>query len=752
MRITTMQKALLPAACALMLLSGQASAQGRIHNLKAIEGETPFNGFIVKFKEGSAAKADVSSASAALNAATARLGKGRAVDLSAQRNPQRPFSIDHVRRLGAGSNLVRPSRQLSRGEAVAVIREIANDPSVEYVEPNLIFQHQLTPNDPLFADQWGYGAAGIRAESAWNLSSGSGVTVAVLDTGITSHPDLNANVLAGYDFVTPVDRGNDGNGRDSDASDPGDVCAASGRFSSSWHGTHVSGTVAALTNNSTGVSGTAFGAKIMPVRVLGVCGGELADIADAIIWSSGGSVPGVTTLTPSAAAKVINLSLGGAHECPVTYQEAITGAIGRGTTVVAAAGNANMDAANYSPAGCPGVIAVAAVDVNGNKASFSNHGPRVDLAGPGVGVTSTINTGVNGPVAPSYTSYNGTSMAAPHVAGIVALIQGRRLAAGLPLMAPADIKLLLKGTARPLAGACPQGCGTGMADAGEAVAAALVNSLPVGSQTDLSGKITVTVFERTAATAAGQFTDFAVQVPEDYVVIGGGIQGGDSAQGHLLTASYPNAARSAWLVSSKEHLETRPVQITAWAVGLKVTGLSRAELLSHMTYRTSTSAYAQQPAVAVPMAPGYTQIGGGFQVTAAAPGNLAWASYPTTATGNVPAWSSASKDHGTTSPATIRSFSIGLRTNLPGVGVVSGTVIASPASASSASPSASIAMTQGYALTSCGAKVNWTGSGNLLWKIKPLGGAQAACEVGSRQHLYSSPATVEAFAVGIKVN
>lgn len=738
-------------ACALMLLAGSAFAEGRIHNLKAIQDNVPYNGFIVKFRDGSLERGSISAMGAAVAASTDKLAKSRLVDTSSKANPVRPFGLDHIRRLATGPNLFKPSRKLSRDEGVAIMQQLAAMPNVEYVEPNVIFKHTLVPNDPSYATQWGFGNAGIRAEQAWDLATGSGVTVAVLDTGITNHPDLNANVLAGYDFVTDLTKANDGTARDADASDPGDVCPSDGR-PSSWHGTHVAGTVAAVTNNSTGVAGTAFNAKIMPVRVLGVCGGDLADIADAIVWSSGGAVSGVPTLASSAVPKVISMSLGAAITCPQTYQDAIDGARARGTTVVAAAGNNNGDAANHTPSNCAGVISVAAVDSSGNKASFSNFGPRVDVSAPGVGILSTLNSGTSGPVAPTYQSYNGTSMATPHVSGVVALIQSRRLAAGLPLFTPTQVAQVIKGTARPLPGDCPGGCGAGIVDASEAVKVALVNSTPVARQADQSGKVSVVVFERTASAASGVFTDFSVEVPDDYVVVGGGVQGAESPNGHFLTASYPNAARSAWLVSTKEHLAANPTQITAWAIGLKIAGLTRSQLLSNMTYRVSTSAYASQPSVTTSIPVGYTQIGGGFQVQWSGDGNLAWASYPTVVN-NVGAWVSASKDQGSVSMATIRSHSIGLRTNLSGVGVVSATTAVSPASAYVAHPSASVAVPAGYALTGCGAQVNWSGAGNVLWKIKPsVNAGQLGCEAASKDHLTSSPATINSHAVGIKLN
>ena len=166
----------------------------------------------------------------------------------------------------------------------------------------------------------------MRIPGAWDVSTGSGSTVAVIDTGITAHLDLDANVLPGYDFVSDATAARDGNGRDSNAQDQGDwyaagECGQTAAANSSWHGTHVSGTVAAVAGNSTGVAGVAPTAKVVPVRVLAKCGGSLSDIADAIIWAAGGTVSGI----PANAnpAKVINMSLGGSGACGTTYQAAI---------------------------------------------------------------------------------------------------------------------------------------------------------------------------------------------------------------------------------------------------------------------------------------------------------------------------------------------------------------------------------------------------------------------------------------------
>jgi serine protease len=220
------------------------------------------------------------------------------------------------------------------------------------------------------------------------------------------------------------------------------------------------------------VAGTAFGAKVMHVRALGTCGGSTSDIADAITWSSGGTVSGVPTLSASQVAKVINLSLGGSGACGTTTQNAINGAVGRGSTLVIAAGNSNTNVSNATPANCANVVAVASVTSSSARSSFSNFGTLIDVSGPGSAILSTLNSGTRAPGTESYASYSGTSMATPHVAGVVALMQSRRIALGLPLLTPAQVESTLKSTAYALAGACTGGCGAGIVDAKRAVDAA----------------------------------------------------------------------------------------------------------------------------------------------------------------------------------------------------------------------------------------------------------------------------------------
>ncbi|MGO4775306.1 S8 family serine peptidase, partial [Lysobacter sp. 2RAB21] len=351
----------LAVATMLALGAGSASAADRadLRSLDA-DGSQSFGRLLVTYKPGTAPRRDSGSFNQAIGAAASatsnRLGGGK-----------HAVQLKRLRRTSGGADVVLSNRPLSRVEAVTLMRQIAADPNVLAVSNDIRMVPYFTPNDTQFKDQYGFGtgAGGIRATQAWDVTKGEGAVVAVIDTGIVNHSDLNANVIAGYDMISgdnPADGlpspyyiANDGNGRDANPADPGDGISISEYFSnaavnkycgygsSTWHGTHVSGTVAALTNNAKGVAGTAPAAKIVPVRVLGRCGGYSSDIADAITWASGGSVPGVPA-NPNPA-DVINMSLGSKAPvaCPQIYKDALAGAVARGSIVVVAAGNSKAD-------------------------------------------------------------------------------------------------------------------------------------------------------------------------------------------------------------------------------------------------------------------------------------------------------------------------------------------------------------------------------------------------------------------------
>jgi serine protease len=413
---------------------------------------------IIKYRSAAAAPAPAAAARLRAEAALQRHGT----------------KLTHLRRLADGAHVFQLDRPLAEEALRRVGEELRNgDADVEYVEPDALMQPQLVPNDARFAQQWDLheATAGIRAPTAWEKSTGAGVVVAVIDTGVRPHPDLVKNLLPGRDFIADTFIARDGNGRDADPADPGDwvtagQCATGSLAADcSWPGTHVSGTIAAVTNNSVGVSGVAFGAKVVPVRALGRCGGYTSDLADGMIWAAGGTVSGV----PANAnpAKVLNLSLGATAACSTTYQNAVTIARNFGATVVVAAGNTAIDAVNFAPANCTGVVAVAAVNRSGGRASYSNYGTLVDLAAPGgdatAGVLSTLNSGTTVPASDNYVNYMGTSMAAPHVAATAALMLSLN-----PLLTPDQVESRLKASVRAFAATC-SGCGTGILDANMAV-------------------------------------------------------------------------------------------------------------------------------------------------------------------------------------------------------------------------------------------------------------------------------------------
>lgn len=371
----------------------------------------------------------------------------------------------------------------------AVSVAAASEPAVRNAERVQMLRHQWIPNDTAFVQQWalGNGVGGIRATQAWDMTPSGSVAVAVIDSGMRSHPDLDAKRMAGYDMIRLQSIAGDGNGRDSDASDPGDYddgleCTSVYDFMSSWHGTHVAGIIAASSNNSEGIAGVAPNARIVPVRALGRCGGTEEDVADAVRWAAGVPVAGVPN--NRNPAKVLNLSLGGYAPCSANMQAAVDGAINRGATVIVAAGNDVALVKDFSPANCKGVIAVSASNLLGDLSSYSNFGTGVAITAPGgdfgdlPGVISTLNGGITQPGVPSYATYSGTSMAAPHVAGVVALMLTRD-----PTLTAGQVINRLLGSTRSFVlgsdcAAAPGACGAGLLDAPSAVAAVTSTRLP----------------------------------------------------------------------------------------------------------------------------------------------------------------------------------------------------------------------------------------------------------------------------------
>lgn len=341
-------------------------------------------------------------------------------------------------------------------------------PGVRFVEKNRVLTAQAVPNDPLYTNQWHYAALNLPA--AWDVTQGSSaVVVAVLDTGSKSHPELDARTVAGIDMITDVTVAGDGDGRDSNPNDEGKDEVNGG---SSWHATHVAGTIGAASNNGVGIAGVDWNCRLQHVRVLGRLGGAVFDIAAGIEWASGGTVPGLAANATPAA--VLNLSLTGKFSAQQTYQEVIDAANARGAVILVAAGNSNEDASQFSPCNQQGVLCIGATRFSGTRASYSNFGARIDVVAPGGEVREDAN-GDNVPdgvistyqdaagLLPEYKPLEGTSMATPHVAGVVALMKARN-----PQLNFAQARMQLVGTALA-SGQCSEGCGAGMVNAQAAV-------------------------------------------------------------------------------------------------------------------------------------------------------------------------------------------------------------------------------------------------------------------------------------------
>ncbi len=420
-----------------------------------------------------------------------------------------PAALNHQRLQGLGLRTgmsLRSGRQLSARSHVVLAdgltsqqlaQQLARQPGVEYASVDRRVRIAAVPSDPLYTTVTASGSAGgpvagqwymrapssqvnssINAEQAWDISTGSpSIVVAVIDTGIRfDHPDFErvsngGNILDGYDFVSgqsPSDAfyANDGDARDADASDPGDwlsagelaKCGEPFAYNSSWHGTQMAGLIGAATNNFIGIASVGRSVKVLPVRVLGKCGGFDSDIIAGARWAAGLSVPGVPP--NNNPARVLNLSLGGAGSCGQAYKEAVTEITGVGAVLVVAAGNSDGSAVS-TPANCPGVIAVSAVNHIGTKTKYSDLGPEITLSAPGGNcdndsgaclypIMSTSNAGTTTPVpGGNYTdafanSAIGTSFSAPLVAGTVGLMLSIN-----PGLTPADVKSVLQRSARP---------------------------------------------------------------------------------------------------------------------------------------------------------------------------------------------------------------------------------------------------------------------------------------------------------------
>jgi serine protease len=428
--------------------------------------------------------------------------------------------MTYKRAMSGGAHVVTLPRIMTLDDAQTIAQRMEASGQFEYVSPDRILRPMALATDPLFSQQWNLlpgtsVAGGANVTSAWDTTTGAPtVGIGIVDTGIhADHADLaGTNFGIGRNFVSSsamagatdrktgtaipsgfVNNGANNSASNTDPSDPGDWISAADAASfptlcgsqsnSSWHGTFVTGQIAAQRNNGIGIAGIAPGVRVQMARALGKCGGVTSDIMDAMTWLAGGAVPGV--ISNPTPAKVISMSLGGTGACSALEQSRINAARALGVTIVVAAGNESgtVDA----PANCAGAIAVTAHTREGDNAWYANVGAQTAISAPGggrgtviSGTSSTIvslsNSSATAPIASpggdTYTHDIGTSMATPHVAATAALMLSVQ-----PALAPDDITAILKQSARPF----PPGtycathagsCGAGMLDAGSAIAQA----------------------------------------------------------------------------------------------------------------------------------------------------------------------------------------------------------------------------------------------------------------------------------------
>jgi len=489
--------------------------------------EMPVDQIIIKYK-------DIANLNAAAQA--------EAENQMQRINEAAGVSITYFRSMSGDAHVMRLAAPVSTQDALAITKRISGLPEVEYAEPDyLVFTLEgrldvsQVPNDTFYSDQWHYAAPGgtsygVNAPAAWDITTGaSNVYIAVLDTGITDHADLANRWIGGYDMISDNRIANDGDGRDADPHDPGDWIttaeSSSGFFyqcpvgDSSWHGTHVAGTIGAASNNNLGVTGLNWVSKVVPVRVLGKCGNYSSDIADGIRWAAGVAVSG-TPANPYPA-QVLNMSLGGYNPdgCSITYQNAINAAYGAGSVIIVSSGNSNNDASLYQPASCNNVVTVGSTNRYGDRAFYSNYGVTVEISAPGGetsvygnGVLSTLNTGDTSPVSDTYEYYQGTSMAAPHVAGVASLMYSLN-----PNLTPAQVSFYMRGNVTPF----PSGstcttstCGTGIVNAAAALAvvAPIAPVLDPISNSDGDGDYAVSWMRETVALSDAQTFDLSSEV------------------------------------------------------------------------------------------------------------------------------------------------------------------------------------------------------------------------------------------------
>lgn len=578
-------------------------------------------------------------------------------------DPGSPVDESHVRGLagrvsqklvaghsiGGRMSVVRLDRARSGAELRTMLAALRADPAVEDVMPDRrVKALAYTPNDPLYAGQWYLKSAqpaAIRAESAWDITRGgatpdsSPVIVAVIDTGVRmDHPDLVGKVIPGYDFVSTVDMAGDGDGWDADPSDPGDFltaqdltkdtfkngkCGGGTNYdqptSSSWHGTRVTGMIAANTDNAVGIAGTGFNIRVLAVRALGKCGGFDSDVLAAMYWAAGLSPPAPLLLDPNIPlnthpAQVINMSLGSSGSCSSLYATAVSDITSHGVLIVASAGNDGTDVGE--PANCPGVLAVAGLRHAGTKVGYSDLGTTVGISAPAgncvnttggpcvYSLDTTTNDGATTPGNNIYTdktlrpSY-GTSFASPQAAGTAGLMK-----AANPGLTPAKLIARIQSSARtfptvsdtsPQPAVCQlpanatapqlaecicttQVCGAGMLDASGAVAEAErpIALAQVNGVVGTGRTLTLDGSQSTAATGIGRSV---ASYAWTLVSVNGGagtpsIQNAMQSVASVLSPTQGNLVLRLTVTDNMGAIDTADVTITAASGGATTTSSS----------------------------------------------------------------------------------------------------------------------------------------------------------------------------------
>ncbi|WP_020559733.1 S8 family serine peptidase [Thiofilum flexile] len=424
------------------------------------------------------------------------------------------LDLKHTRTLATGADVLVARQNMTLEAAQVYADTLATLPGVVSVEPDIpLHPNLLQPQDPfytqqsyLFAPKANYLSA-INAEAAWSITQGdSSLVIGVLDTGITEHPDLNANLvghsaaLSGYDFISNANVARDNDARDSDPTDQGTL------DTTEWHGTHVAGLIAARQNEQ-GISGVSPNSTLLNARIMGANGGYTSDLIDAIYWAIG--EPVLNTPINQHPARILNLSLGGRSAiCSPTLQTALDSANRKGVVVVVAAGNAAISVSQQMPANCEHVIVVGAADYAGQMASFSNRGSAVDLLAPGVDILSTYNTGYDAPLSATYSSMTGTSMSTALVTGVSALMlaanpnltNGKVATDSVPALIESKLKQSTRTFSSGTQTLCAGQCGAGLLDAFNAVNA--VSTPPVAV-----GKAAATIVKQTATLDASASSD-----------------------------------------------------------------------------------------------------------------------------------------------------------------------------------------------------------------------------------------------------